>query len=153
MTELVLAKSPGGALVPVDQTGVDYLQKMKVGQGFKVTIVRHNNVAFHRKMFALANYAFDCWQPEATEYKGERIEKQFDQFREDITILAGFYSTRIRLDGSVRLIADSWSFARMDDDTKQKLYNGIINAVLKHVLRNISRDDLDNIVENLLRFD
>lgn len=152
MTELVLAKSAGGALVPVDQSGVDYLQKLKVGAGVKVTIVRHNNVAFHRKMFALANYAFDCWEPQEIAYKGQIVEKQFDQFRSDITILAGFYSTRIRLDGSVRLIADSWSFANMDDEKKSALYNGIINAVLKHILRDTTREDLDNIVENLLRF-
>lgn len=152
MAEIVLAKSAGGALVPVDQAGVDCLQKMKVGAGVSVTIKRHNNVAFHRKLFALANYAYDCWEPSAVEHRGQVVEKQFDQFRDDLTILAGFYSTRIRLDGSIRLIADSWSFSRMDDDRKEQLYNGIINAVLKHILTKCSRDDIDNIIENLLRF-
>lgn len=153
MAEIVLTKTPGGALVPVDQAGVDYLAKLKAGAGVKVTITRHNNVAFHRKLFALANYAFDCWEPGTKEYKGHSIEKNFDQFREDITILAGFYTTQFRLDGSFRHIADSWSFARMDDDKKERLYNGIINAVLKYVLRDTTRADLDAVVEQLLRFD
>lgn len=153
MAEIVLTKTPGGALVPVDQAGVDYLAKLKAGAGVKVTITRHNNVAFHRKLFALANYAFDCWEPGTKEYKGQPIEKNFDQFREDITILAGFYTTQFRLDGSFRHIADSWSFARMDDDKKERLYNGIINAVLKYVLRDTTRADLDAVVEQLLRFD
>lgn len=152
MAEIVLTKSPGGALVPVDQAGADYIAKMKTGAGVKVTITRHNNVQFHRKLFALANYAFDCWEPGEREYKGQKIEKNFDQFRDDITILAGFYTTVFRLDGTFRHIPDSWSFARMDDEKKERMYNGIINAVLKHVLRNTTRADLDTVVENLLRF-
>jgi len=153
VAEIVLMKTAGGVLAPVDQAGIDYLQKLKVGAGVSVTIKRHNNVKYHRKLFALANYAFDCWEPQAIEHRGQVVEKQFDQFRDDITILAGFYSTRVRLDGTVRLIADSWSFAKMDDDKKEALFNGIINAVLKHILTKSTREDIDNIIENLLRYD
>lgn len=153
MTDIVMTKAAGGALVPIDQQGIDYLAKLKLGAGLTVAVKRHNNVAFHRKLFALANFAFDCWEPGDKEYKGQQIEKQFDQFRDDITILAGFYETRIRLDGSIRLIAKSWSFERMSDDEKEKLYSGIINAVLKHVLKTYDRASLDAVIENLLRFD
>lgn len=152
MTSIVLTKAAGGAMVPVDQQGIDYLAKLKMGAGVTVEIKRHNNVAFHRKIFALANYAFDCWEPGEHEYKGQQIEKQFDQFRDDLTILAGFYESRIRIDGTIRFVPKSWSFAAMDDEEKERLYNGIINAVLKHILKNTDRADLDRVVDELIRF-
>lgn len=152
VADIVLAKTAAGALVPVDPQGVEYIAKLKVGAGVKAKIARHNNLQFHRKMFALANLAFDAWEPAAKEYKGIPIAKNFDQFREDITILAGFYETRIRLNGEVRFIAKSWSFASMADDEKEKLYSEIINVVLTRILTNYTREDLDNVVEQVLRF-
>lgn len=146
-------KVAGGALVPVDQRGIDYLGKLKLGAGVKVRATKHNNVRFHRKMFALLGLAFDAWESPRIEYKGEQIAKNIDQFREDITILAGFYESAVRLDGSIRFTAKSWSFESMDDEEKERLYNSIINVVLTRILTNYSRDDLDAVVEQLLRFD
>ena len=150
--ELVLAKAANGALVPVDQQSIEAIAKLKLGQGVKVTVTRHNNVAFHKKLFALANLAYEAWEPVNKEHKGVPILKNFDQFREDITILAGFYETRVRLNGEVRFIAKSWSFARMPDEEKDRLYNGIINVVLTNILTNYTRDDLDNVVNQVLSF-
>ena len=150
--EMVLAKAANGALVPVDQQSIEAIAKLKLGQGVKVTVRRHNNVAFHRKLYALANLAYEAWEPVNKEHKGVPILKNFDQFREDLTILAGFYETRVRLNGEVRFIAKSWSFARMPDEEKDRLYNGIINVVLTKILTNYTRDDLDNVVEQVLSF-
>lgn len=153
MTDIVLMKVPGGALVPVDQQGIDYLTKLKLGVGVKVKVTKHNNVLFHRKMFALLGLAFDAWDAPPLEYRGEPIAKTIEQFREDITILAGFYETSVRLDGSIRFTAKSWSFEKMDDEEKERLYNSIINVVLERILTKYTRDDLDAVVEQLLRFD
>ncbi len=150
--DVVLAKTAGGALVPVDQQGIDYIAKMKIGAGAQVSIKRHNNIKFHRKIFALANFAYDAWEPAQKEHKGVPIEKSFDQFREDITILAGFYETRVRLNGEIRLIAKSWAFGSMPDEEKDALFNAIINVVLKYILKDYTRADLDDVIENLLRF-
>lgn len=152
MTQIVLMKIAGGVLAPVDQQGIDYLSKMKLGAGVKITVTKHNNVAFHRKMFALLNLAFDAWDSPTVEYKGEPVARNIDQFREDITILSGFYETSVRLDGSIRFTAKSWSFERMDDEEKERLYNAIINTVLSRVLTKYTRDDLDAVIANLLRF-
>lgn len=152
MTQIVLMKIAGGVLAPVDQQGIDYLSKMKLGAGVKITATKHNNVAFHRKMFALLGLAFDAWEAPPLMHKGEPVAKNIDQFREDITILSGFYESAVRLDGSIRFTAKSWSFEKMDDEEKERLYNAIINTVLAKVLTTYSRDDLDTVVENLLRF-
>lgn len=150
--EVFLSKAAGNMLIPADQQSAEAISKLKLGQGVRVTMTRYNNIKFHRKIFALANFAYDAWEPQEKEHKGVPIEKNFDQFREDITILAGFYETRVRLNGETRYIAKSWSFGSMSDEEKDRLYNAIINVVLKYILKNYKREDLDNVVENLLRF-
>lgn len=154
MTEIIFTKAAGGALVPVDQAGVDYLAKMKLGAGvrFKATRVTPNNYKFHKKMWALLDLAFDAWEPIEPSYKGEVVAKNKEQFREDITILAGFYTTAVRMDNSIRFSAKSWSFESMDDDEKERLYSAIINVVLAKVLTRYTRADLDNVINQLLGF-
>ena len=152
MPEIVLAKTPGGALVPIDQDGVDYLAKLKVGQGVRVTVVRQRNLKFHRKFFALLNYAFEHWEPVESTYKGQIVAKNFDQFRNDITILAGHYTSSITLKGDVRLTAKSIAFERMDEDTFSELYSSVINVILSRILTKYSREDLDEVVERILGY-
>lgn len=150
--EIVLMKTATGALVPVDQAGQDYIARQKIGAGFTMTARRNNNVKFHRKLFALANLAFDAWDAPAATYRGQAIQKNFDQFRDDLTILAGYYETRVRLDGSIRLIPRSWSFGAMDDDQKEKMYSAIIDVVLQRILTDTTRDDLENLVAQVMAF-
>jgi len=153
MTNIVLMKTSSNTLVPADHNSAVYSRKLKLGVGVDVKAKRYNNVKFHNKLFKLVEFAYDVWEPGEKEYKGVKIEKNFDQFREDITILAGFYTTSIRVNGDIRFNAKSWSFSSMDDVEKEKLYNSIINAVLKHVLKNYTRDDIDKVIDGLMRFD
>jgi hypothetical protein len=152
MTEIVLTKAANGVLLPADQQSAECIAKMKLGAGIKMKFTKHNNVKFHRKMFALANLAYEAWEPLETTYKNEIVAKNFDQFREDITILAGFYESRVRLNGEIRIIAKSWAFESMDDIEKDRLYNSIINVVLSRILTKYTRADLDAVVESVLRF-
>ncbi len=153
MTDIVLAKTAGGALVPVDQQGIDYLARLKLGVGVKVKVTKHNNILFHRKLFALANLAYESWEPSQATHKGEVVAKNFEQFRADLTILAGYYEAAMRLDGSIRLIAKSWSFEKMEDDEKERMYSAIINVVLARVLTQYTREDINEVIERLLRFE
>ena len=152
MTEIVLTKAASGALVPVDPQAIEYISKLKLGAGITASIKRHNNPAFHRKLFALLNIAFDAWEPNAKEYKGEVIQKNFDQFRKDITILAGYSETVINFKGDIRVVAKSLNFSKMEHDEREALYNAVINVVLSRILTKYTRDDLDNVVEQILRF-
>ena len=152
MTDIVLTKTAGGALAPMDQQAIDFLSKLKAGAGVTVQIKRHRNPAFHRKYFALLNLAFDAWEPTAATYKGEPVGKNFDQFRNDVTVLAGHYEMAVNLRGETRLTAKSVSFAAMDQDTFDALYSATVNVILAKILTNYTRDDLDNVVDQLLGF-
>lgn len=152
MTDIILMKTPLGALVPADQQGIEYLAKLKLGMGIRAKVKKVNNPAFHRKMMALFNLAFDAWEPGEKEYKGIKVEKEFERFRKDVTILAGFYDTSIDLNGNVRLTAKSLAFENMEQDERERVYSAVINVVLQRILKNYTRDDLDRVLDQLMGF-
>ena len=154
--DLVMLKTPSGALVPGDSEATEALRKIKTGKALRMSATRMRNYEFHKKFFALVNFAYEHWEPGElpdARWRGVQPEKTFDRFRKDLIILAGFYEATYRLDGSVRIEAQSISFGRMDEDDFEALYSKVINVVLKHVLRNYTREDLDHVVEQILRFD
>lgn len=110
------------------------------------------NPLFHRKFFALLDIGFDAWQPELT-HNGVVVAKNKEQFREDVTILAGYYVQTWTLTGEMRLRAMSISFASMDDHDFESLYSGVANVLLSNVLRNYAgRAELDSVVEKMIGF-
>lgn len=152
MTAIVLTKAAGGALIPLDQQAIDFLAKLKLGAGVTVDIKRHRNPGFHKKYFALLNLAFDAWEPAAATYKGEAVGKNFDQFRNDVTVLAGHYEMAVNLRGETRLTAKSISFGAMSQDDFESLYSATVNVILAKILTSYTRDDLDNVVDRLMGF-
>jgi hypothetical protein len=150
--ELVLTKAAGGVLVPIDPQAAEYIAKLKTGAAVRAMVKLQRNPAHHRKFFALLNLAFDHWEPAANTYKGQVVGKNFDQFRNDITVLAGYYEMAVNLRGETRLTAKSISFASMDQAEFDQLYNAVVNVILKHVLMNYTRDDLDAVMDQLLGF-
>jgi hypothetical protein len=152
------------ALLPAHQQDEGELKKLPKGQPLRVKVTRIRNVDHHRKYFALLNYAFDVWEPpvafgehEFTSGKFDsdlvQPEKNFDRFRKDIAILAGFYEATYRINGDVRLEAKSISFGNMDQDEFDKLYDKTIDVIIKHVLRNYEGDELRAVVDQVMEFD
>lgn len=125
---------------------------MAPGELVQVEMIFPRNPAFHRKFFALLNIGFDAWEPSLT-HAGEVVEKDFEQFREDVTILAGHYIQTWTLDGEMRLRAKSISFAGMDDQEFEKVYSSVADVLLGRVLRNYKdRAELDAVVDRMLGF-
>jgi hypothetical protein len=152
MTDIVLMKVAGGALVPVDQQAVDYITKLKLGTAVTATVRRQRNPAFHRKFFALLNLAFESWEPVDNTYKGQQVSKNFEQFRNDVTVLAGHYEMAVTLKGETRLTAKSISFGSMSQEEFESLYSATVDVILARILKNYTRDDLDNVINQLLGF-
>lgn len=124
------------------------------GEMVRVHYAQPRNTKFHRKFFALLNVGFEHWNPGRTRktYKGLPVEKNFDRFREDITILAGYYEQTYDLRGRMRLQAKSISFAKMEQADFEALYDSVANVLLQHILQNYKREDLDEVVEKLIAF-
>lgn len=126
---------------------------MQPGELINVDVSFPRNPGFHRKFFALLQVGFDAWEPafEAT-IKGEPVGKNFERFRKDVTILAGFYEPAFALDGTLELEAKSISFASMDDAEFEQVYSAVANVLLAKVLRNYTRENLDEHVDRIMGF-
>jgi hypothetical protein len=152
MTMIVLMKAPSGALIPCDPQATEYIAGLKLGAPVRAEVKRMRNYQFHKKLFALLNLAYEAWEPTEATYKGEKVAKNFNQFRNDVTVLAGYYETTMTLKGEVRVVAKSISFANMEQDEFDKLYSAVINVILAKILSNYTRDDLDNVIDQLMNF-
>lgn len=156
--ELLFLKSQSG-LSPACEEASDWLKRKKLGATILVEPREIRNGAFHRKYFALLNLAFDYWRDnaETIEYKGQPVLPDFDRFRRDVAILAGFYRPVTNIKGEVRLEADSISFASMSEERFEELYSATINVLLQRVFNGSvcakwSEEQLRSVAEQVLSF-
>ena len=147
----ILLKKIETSLYPIDDEGANYLFQCKQGQIVKAKISKPRNILFHRKYFSLLNLAFEAFEPNV-KYKGQIIEKNFERFREDIQILAGYGIPTVNIKGEVRYISKSISFGSMEEDDFDKLYSSVINVILKHILTNYKHEDLEQVVNEVINY-
>ncbi|NQT04167.1 MAG: DUF1367 family protein, partial [Planctomycetes bacterium] len=132
----------------------DWYRSLKLGQVIHGEFRKMRNYAFHQKFFALLNLAFDYWKPGEINSKYGVPEKNFERFRKDLIILAGYFHLVIRLDGTTRPEADSISFAKMDNDEFQKLYSNVLNVILKKIpmMAEIGEERINELTDKFLEF-
>jgi hypothetical protein len=143
--EVLLSKQPGGVLVAMDEGQADTLKQWPNDALVRCKVTRVRNPRFHRKFFALLTVGFEAFEP-VREYKGYVIEKNFDAFRDDIIIMAGYYIATYRPDGVMRLRPKSIAFSKMDEDTFADLYNKVATVLLNQVLTRYNRAELDRVI-------
>jgi len=151
-----LIKTQGG-FVPANDESKEYTEECRHGQLVSCQISKPRNPKFHRKYFALLDTVFNWWEPpyqesELLEHRYGKPEANRERFRKELLIMAGFAEPVINIRGEYKLEAKSISFANMDDDEFHKVYNRTIDAALKILPSTISRDDVDNAVNNILSF-
>ncbi len=142
----------GDAFCPATEEDKETFDKLKRDGFFECTVKQKRNSAFHRKFFAMIGVGFDAFDPPDTKYKGMPIFKDFDRFRKDVIIAAGFYEIVFDIRGRLRFKHESMSFGSMSQDRFEKLYNGCCQVLLNNVLSKYTRGDLDAVVEELIRF-
>lgn len=149
---VILTKTLHG-MIPGDERTNDWYVKLKLGDSVHGDFTKFRNIGFHRKYFALLNVAYDNWTPGKIESKYGTPEKNFDRFRADLTILAGFYETTIRLNGETRIEPKSISFGAMGQEEFEDLYSKTIDVLLKYVYGSkMTRQDIDKLVNIYLSF-
>ena len=148
-------KKMDSVLIPDDEDTAEWVNKMSYGQVISADFKKPRNYGFHKKYFALIKFAYENWQPsEKTMPKWEGVvpTKSFDRFRKDLIILTGRSYAVWRLDGSFRIEADSISFARMTEEEFNKLYKDTVDKILEKILTNYSRQDIEDVINELMRF-
>lgn len=157
MAEAMLMRMPNGALLPNDDESRELVGGMKIGQAVRCKLVKVRNYKFHQKWFTLAQMAYDIWSetvPPAV-YRGQAVQPNFERFRKDLTILAGFFTSTFNVRGDVRLEAKSLSFASMGQDEFEVVYSKTIDAVMANILGNarMSEAELRSAVDRVLAYD
>lgn len=152
----ILMKRLGNYLIPDPGFIEEFNSAIKNYAEVWVEFFTPRNLRFHKKFFAMMNFAFENWEPvndKSAKIMGLEIKKDFETFREDVIILAGYHSIVFKIDGSFKYVADSISFAKMNQDRFEKLYSACAQVLLDLVFKSkMTREEMDRIVEELLRF-
>jgi hypothetical protein len=139
--------------IPADEQSREWFEKIKPGEVVSCEAKKVRNYKFHKKYFALLNIGFQNWNPGEINSRYGVPEKNFDRFRADLTILAGYYETTIRLDGSVRVEPKSISFAKMTEEDFESLYSRTIDVLIKHVYdAGMTHEEINETVNKYLQF-
>lgn len=147
-----MRKGSAHTLHAADIEAEEYLNGIKLGEVVSCDIKKARNYKYHQKLFVLVTHAFEAWNPPEVEYRGHIVQKNFEKFRKDITSAAGYYTPSINLKGEVQAIPDSWAFGNMSEEKFEKMYSAIIDVILQTVLAHYTRENLDQVVDEILRF-
>lgn len=128
-------KMHGGTLCPLDEREAEALSKFRNGEQYEIDIKLTRNPQFHRKVFAFFNFCFEHWSADKTEWEYFDERTQFDKFRKDLTIMAGFCHKIYNIKGELRLEAQSLSYGNMDQDEFERCYSALINAAMWTVFK------------------
>ena len=130
-------KLAGGILSPASDIDAEKLTKLKTGEIYELSVKRTRNPQFHKKVFALLNFSFQYWKSDR-EFMDEA--GQFDVFRAQLTVMAGYYDAYYKLDGSARIEAKSLSYGNMSQQEFEAFYSALINTVMDKVFRGCDKE-------------
>ena len=154
--DILVKLSPDGAgLIPVDSLQLESLSDLRHGVVYKATCTAPRDSRKHRRAMALFRVCYGLWQPPTVEHLGVPVAKDFESFREHLTIAAGYYKATYLVKGGVRLRAKSISYASMDQVDFDRFYSAVINAALEHVggMTGMPAEKVREMVDAIMRFD
>lgn len=136
-------KQPGAKLSAASEMDEERLNKLKNGEEYALTISVPRNPKFHRKVMAFFRFCFNYWRDD----RGITCElKQFDVFREHLTVLAGFYEHYTNINGGIRVEASSLSYSNMSEDEFTMFYSALINAAMKNIFKGCGKEIEDQLM-------
>ena len=137
-----MLKSLDQSLIPDDDHARAYLRRLKPGEPVLVSVRKPRNIRFHRKFWALLNLAFS---------NQDRYD-DFEAFRKEVIMRAGFWEEHHHVTGAVSYTAKSISFASMDELEFHDLYQKSIDAIIKYFMPETDPESLAQAVEEVIGF-
>jgi len=136
-------KVAAGILVPASDIEAERMTRFPSNEVFEIEIKLGRNPAFHSKAFAFLNYCFEFWKSD-NNYSDERTD--FDVFRENLTVLAGYKEVSYTISGDCRVKGKSLSFASMDQEEFESFYNAAIQAAMNTIFKNCGENEYNKLV-------
>lgn len=148
-------KHINGCLYPIDPDVITYVQRLKVGSVVEGEFLQKRNIKMLRKYMALIRVIHEALpEPVEVEFRGKVINPEWteESTRKWLAVKSGYYHVIGLPSGRVRIEADSISFAKMEEDTFEKLYNATIDAALKVLPKTWNEIELRTVAEQILEF-
>jgi hypothetical protein len=153
MSKIAYMRKVANGFVPVsDMCEPGVFSNVKMGDIIKVDFKKPRDLIRHRKFFALLNLGYESWEVPDVSFKNVPAAKSFERFRSDIICMAGYYNVVASVKGEVRVEPKSISFGKMDETEFVELYNKCVNVILREVMKHYTREDLDNVIDQIIRF-
>ena len=134
--QIQMIKQPGGLLLPASDGDAERLERFKSGAIYPIEIKQARNPAFHGKVFAFMQFCFEHWSADKTDERFKASAAQFDTFRKELTVLAGYRDVTFKINGGFRVEPKSLSFSSMEQAEFEEFYSAAINAAIAHVFNN-----------------
>ncbi len=100
------------------------------------------NYKFHCKLFVLFKIGYDNWEPEGFPKMNR------DQFRKNVLILAGYYTTYFDFNGVLQTEAESISYAKMGAEKFEQCYQDCLDVIANRLLMCGKADLHDMVMEH-----
>ncbi|WP_140919049.1 DUF1367 family protein [Limnobaculum xujianqingii] len=142
--QIEMVKGAGGVFVPVDDMTAGKLTKFKNGEVYPVEVKLVRNPQFHRKVFAFFQFCFKHWSGEKADLEFMDESAQFNTFRKNLTVLAGYKDITYTIDGRMRVEAKSLAYGNMEQPEFEECYSALINAAIKHIFGNTKDQNVIN---------
>ena len=139
-----MVKQPGGLLLPAFDTEAERLERFKTGFVYPVEIKQSRNPGFHGKAFSFLQFCFEHWSADKTDARFKTNAAQFDTFRKNLTVLAGYKEVTFTIDGRARVEPKSLSFGNMEQPEFEECYSALINAAIRHIFNNTKNQNTLN---------
>jgi hypothetical protein len=146
-------------LLPADDATRKWYTRLKLGATVHSEAREMRNGAFFKKWWALVELGYDHWSEAAPtiQFRGVNVLPNFDRFRKDVTIMAGFYYAVVNLKGEVRIEAESLKWSQMTEERFTKLYDATIQVLLQRVFngeicRQWTEEELRRVSNQVLEF-
>lgn len=142
--KISFVKQYGGTLTPASDIEAERMKRFQTGEMYEVEIKLSRNPAFHGKVFKFFDFCFQHWR--GNEYQDEPAQRE--EFRKNLTILAGYFDKVVTINGEVKVRAKSLSFVAMDQETFEKCYKAMVDAAMRTIFQGCGED----VEEKLLSF-
>lgn len=153
MTDRYFQKVGPDILRACNPDAVNYLKKVKEGSMLLAKIKNPRNSKFHRKIFALLNFAYENKEFAPVYHEGQAVLVSFPTFRSNMISWAGFYDVVANIRGDVRCEAHSISYDNCSQEKAEEIYNSLLDVVGKRLFQGgYSQEELEAITEQYLSF-
>lgn len=154
MADRGMVKTLGG-LIPDGTDSGEWFAKIKNGQEVQATIRMPRNGGFHRKFYAMINWAYENneWPVMQDPTWGE-VTVSLDMFRKYVIVKTGHVHAELTPSGQLRAVAKSISFASMSQAEFEVLYSDALDVIIKEFLgqKGWTKEKLDNAVNQAMSF-